>query len=106
SDSPERRRSPRSILMSPRSIRLRLLALFAVAFTFALAVVFATPASAASYVPISGAGSTWSQTAIKAWDANVAQYSMTVNYAGGGSTVGRNDFRQGTGDWAGSGIPH
>jgi phosphate ABC transporter phosphate-binding protein len=77
-----------------------------VAFTLAVSVVFAPPASAASYVPISGAGSTWSQTAIKAWDANVAQYNMTVNYAGGGSTVGRNDFRQGTVDWAGSDIPY
>ncbi len=92
--------------MSRRSIPTRLLAVAAVMLAFAVSLVFATPAGAASYVPISGAGSTWSQTAIKAWDANVAQYGMSVNYAGGGSTVGRNDFRDGTVDWAGSDIPY
>ena len=66
----------------------------------------AKPASAASYVPISGSGSTWSYNAIHAWQGNVAQYGMVVNYGGGGSTVGRNQFRDGTVDWAASDIPY
>jgi phosphate ABC transporter phosphate-binding protein len=76
-------------------------------------VVFATcvlgmpgPASAASFVPISGSGSTWSYNAIHAWQGNVAQYGMVVNYAGVGSTVGRNQYRDGTVDWAASDIPY
>src|ERR1700749_31575 len=98
--------------MRPRSVhrafrrRRRLLAFVAAALAVALSLVLAPPAQDASYVPISGSGSTWSPTAIKAWNANVAQYNMTVNYAGGGSTVGRNNFREGTVDFAGSDIPY
>jgi len=56
----------------------------------ALVVAPVPPANAASYVPISGSGSTWSATAIDAWRANVKQYGMVVNYGGGGSSLGRN----------------
>ena len=56
------------------------------------------PALAASYVPISGAGSTWSYNAIHEWITDVAQFGMTVNYADVGSTTGRSDFGQGTVD--------
>ena len=64
------------------------------------------PASAASYVPISGAGSTWSANAIDAWVTNVQQYGMVVNYSAVGSTSGRQDFAQGTVDWGASEIPY
>jgi phosphate ABC transporter phosphate-binding protein len=64
------------------------------------------PAAAASYVPISGAGSTWSANAIDAWVTNVQQYGMVVNYAGVGSTSGRQEFAQGTVDWGASEIPY
>ena len=57
-------------------------------------------------MPISGAGSTWSQTAINAWVRNVVQYGMTINYQGVGSTTGRNDFKQGQVDLAASDIPY
>lgn len=63
-------------------------------------------AFAASYVPISGSGSTWSYNAIHAWQGNVSQYGMVVNYAGVGSTTGRNQFKDGTVDWAASDIPY
>jgi phosphate ABC transporter phosphate-binding protein len=66
----------------------------------------ARPAAAAGYVPISGSGSTWSQNAIKAWTANVAQYGMVVTYNGVGSSTGRSNFKQGTVDWAASDIPY
>jgi phosphate ABC transporter phosphate-binding protein len=66
----------------------------------------AQPASAASYVPISGAGSTWSANAIDDWITNVAQYGMTVNYQPVGSTSGRQEFANGTVDWGASEIPY
>jgi len=66
----------------------------------------AAPASAATFVPISGAGSTWSYPAIHAWIANVAQLGLPVNYTPNGSTTGRQEFAQGTVDWAASDIPY
>ena len=64
------------------------------------------PAEAANYVPISGAGSTWSQNAIDQWRRNVNQYGMQVNYQGTGSSDGRNQFRNGTVDFGVSEIPY
>ena len=63
-------------------------------------------AAAATYVPISGAGSTWSFTAINAWANAVTQFGMNVSYNPVGSTTGRNEFRNGTVDWAASDIPY
>lgn len=64
------------------------------------------PAHAASYFPITGTGSTWSQNALDQWRSNVAKnYAMTVNYTGVGSTSGRRDFIDGTVDFAISEIP-
>jgi phosphate ABC transporter phosphate-binding protein len=70
------------------------------------AALGATSASATSYVPVSGAGSTWSQNAIDQWRRNVAQYGLTVNYQGTGSSDGRNQFRNGTVDFGVSEIPY
>ncbi len=64
------------------------------------------PASAASYVPIAGSGSTWSFNALDAWRKNVAQYGMRIDYAPDGSSVGRTKFRQGVVDFAASDIPY
>jgi len=73
----------------------------------ALAVVPSRPASAADgYVPISGAGSTWSQNALDQWRRNVTQYGMQINYQGTGSSDGRNQFRNGTVDFAVTEIPY
>lgn len=72
-------------------------------------IVFAAgPAVAVpNYVPISGAGSTWSEEAIKVWKASARDiYSMEVKYDGGGSSQGRNLFRDGTVDYAVSEIPY
>ncbi len=64
------------------------------------------PASAASYIPISGSGSTWSQNALDQWRKNVAaNYGMTVNYTGNGSSAGRKDFINKSVDYAVSEIP-
>jgi phosphate ABC transporter phosphate-binding protein len=64
------------------------------------------PAEASNYVPISGAGSTWSQNALDQWRRNVTQYGIQVNYQGTGSSDGRNQFRNGTVDYAVSEIPY
>src|SRR5215471_13198773 len=59
-----------------------------------------------TYATLTGSGSTWSQPAFNAWIADVHQNSMTVNYGGGGSTKGRQDFKSGLDDFAGSDIPY
>jgi len=64
------------------------------------------PANADTYEPITGAGSTWSATAIDQWRRTVQDdHSMTVNYVGLGSTAGRREFIQQTVDFAVSEIP-
>jgi phosphate transport system substrate-binding protein len=60
---------------------------------------------AESYVPISGAGSTWSQVAVDAWRADVRASGVVVNFAGTGSTDGRSQFIQATVDFATTEIP-
>jgi phosphate ABC transporter phosphate-binding protein len=95
-----------------KDVRMRCLVALAMAgFTVVLssslgAAQPASAAPAATYVPISGAGSTWSYNAIHAWVTNVAQYGMVVNYAAVGSTSGRQQFAQGTVDWGASEIPY
>ena len=65
-----------------------------------------TAARAASYEPITGTGSTWSENAIKQWQRNVAGlYGMQINYSGVGSSAGRRDFIAGSVDFAVSEIP-
>ncbi|MFD0144119.1 MULTISPECIES: phosphate ABC transporter substrate-binding protein PstS [unclassified Streptomyces] len=88
----------------PMRVLRRTLAVLVTAL--ALVVPVAPPAAAESYVPVSGAGSTWSQNALDQWRANVKQYGMTVNYNGTGSSDGRNQFRNGTVDFAVSEIPY
>ncbi|MEU1618264.1 phosphate ABC transporter substrate-binding protein PstS [Streptomyces sp. NPDC005722] len=77
------------------------------ALSLLAAVLFgAPPATAATHVPISGAGSTWSQNALDQWRADVQQDGMHVNYNGTGSSDGRNQFRNGTVDFAASDVPY
>ncbi len=56
-------------------------------------------------MPISGAGSTWSQVAVDAWRADVRASGVVVNYTGSGSTDGRSQYIQGTVDFANTEIP-
>ena len=94
--SPSRRRRP------TRAFAVLVLLLS----TVATGLGAAAPASAQSYVPVSGAGSTWSQNALDQWRRNVNQYGMTINYAGTGSSDGRNQYKNGTVDFAVSEIPY
>ena len=55
---------------------------------------------------VSGAGSTWSQNAVNQWLRNVKQFGLQVNFEGVGSSAGRQQFRNGTVDFAVSEIPY
>jgi len=72
----------------------------------AIVIAPIVPASAASYVPVSGSGSTWSANAMDQWRRNVNQYGMRIDYQASGSSDGRNQFRNGTVDFAVSEIPY
>ncbi|KUP95629.1 phosphate ABC transporter substrate-binding protein, partial [Thermobifida cellulosilytica TB100] len=78
----------------------------AVALTLALLLSTANTASAATLVRIAGSGSTWSQNALDQWIANVAQYNMRIDYAGNGSSTGRQQFANAVVDFAVSEIPY
>ena len=91
--------------MIPSRFRRRLTTALAMTVA-ALVLLPAAPALAADYVPISGAGSSWSANAIDQWRRNVQQYGMRVNYASTGSSDGRNQFKAGTVDFASSEIPY
>ena len=86
--------------------RRRTLAVLLISATVALGLLPATAAQAETYVPISGAGSSWSSNAIDQWRRNVQQYGMRINYASTGSSDGRNQFKAGTVDFAVSEIPY
>ncbi|GAA2640370.1 phosphate ABC transporter substrate-binding protein PstS [Dactylosporangium fulvum] len=87
------------------SCRARL-AVVAVLAALAGVVVAPGAALAASYVPINGAGSTWSEPAVTAWAGNVAQFNMQVGYSGTGSTDGRKQFANGKVEFGISEIPY
>ncbi|MGH3754770.1 MAG: phosphate ABC transporter substrate-binding protein PstS [Pseudonocardiaceae bacterium] len=81
--------------------------LTAVAVLAGTQFVFAPSASAQGYVPISGAGSTWSSNALDQWRRNVDQNNgIKVNFAANGSSDGRNQFKNGTVDFAVSEIEY
>jgi phosphate ABC transporter phosphate-binding protein len=88
--------------IAPRVVR-PLVVLLTLALSLLVAVL---PAQAVTYVPISGAGSTWSGNAIAAWAANVKQFGMTVNYSQSGSSDGRKQFTNNTVDFGVSEIPY
>jgi phosphate ABC transporter phosphate-binding protein len=95
-----------SPLFSRRSVTAVRAALVAVlAMSGMLLLVTTRPAAADSYVPVSGAGSTWSQNAVDQWRRDVQQYGMRINYAGTGSSDGRRQWLNGTVDFAASDIP-
>ncbi|WP_026421383.1 phosphate ABC transporter substrate-binding protein PstS [Actinokineospora inagensis] len=87
--------------------RGRAAALLTVLVTLGVVLIgFAPTASAQGYVPISGAGSTWSFNAIDQWRKNVQQFGIRVNFAATGSTDGRNQFKNNQVDFAVSEIPY
>jgi phosphate ABC transporter phosphate-binding protein len=93
-------------VMSRRQFRRTAGVIAAVGALASAVIVSGSPALAASYVPIGGAGSTWSYNAVDQWRKNVKQYGITVNFVANGSSDGRNQFRNGTADFAVSEIPY
>lgn len=89
----------------PRRRRLIRFAVRALTLAAVLVVSAPGPATAQSYVPVAGAGSSWSFNAIDQWRRDVAQYGMRINYAGTGSSDGRRQWLNGTVDFAASDIP-
>jgi phosphate ABC transporter phosphate-binding protein len=90
-----------------RRIAARVTHPLVVLFTLSVSVLLlAAPAQAVTYVPISGAGSTWSANAISQWAKNVNQFGMTVNYQASGSSDGRRQFTNNTVDFGVSEIPY
>lgn len=77
-----------------------------VAGAVVLVLLGQSTAFAQGYVPISGAGSTWSSNALDQWRKNVGQYGMRISFAATGSTDGRNQFKAGQVDFAVSEIPY
>ncbi|MGW3151883.1 substrate-binding domain-containing protein [Streptomyces sp. NPDC001177] len=65
----------------------------------------AAPATATSYTPISGSGSSWAFNAVDQWRRDVRQYGMQISYSPQGSSYGRQQFLAGTTDFAVSDIP-
>lgn len=89
-----------------RIVRIALAAVILIGLTTATTTATVPSANAAGYIPITGTGSTWSQNALDQWRKNVAaNYGMTVNYSGVGSSAGRRDYIAGTVDFAVSEIP-
>lgn len=95
---------------APNWSRARRLAVLTAAGVLAICAALMPDAQSASaaptFVPVGGAGSTWSANAIDNWITNTRQYGIRVNYAPVGSTSGRLDFAQGTQDWGASEIPY
>ena len=91
--------------MNRRPVRHLLALLAPLAALVVCLLLVPAPAQAVDYVPISGAGSTWSQVAVDAWRADVRASGVVVNFAGTGSTDGRSQFIQATVDFATSEIP-
>lgn len=90
-----------------RTVRvLAALAVLGITATVAADVPSAT-AVGTVHQTISGSGSTWSSNALQQWIRNVsANYQWTVNFDAGGSSAGRQQFSQGTVDFAVSEIPY
>lgn len=80
-------------------------AILALGIVAVICVTGSIPAQADNLVPISGAGSTWSQVAVDAWRADVRADGLVVNFAGTGSTDGRVQYMHHTVDFAISEIP-
>jgi ABC-type phosphate transport system substrate-binding protein len=101
--------------MSQLGLRLRLfVAVVAALFTLAAIPVTAaeaapvgsapSAASAASYVPLDGDGSSWAEPAIQQWARDMAPQGIQINYTGDGSAQGRQKYIENQNDFAGSDI--
>ncbi len=89
----------------PHTRRVAVLLTALVASALATFALSGGTASADSYVPVSGEGSSWSANALNQWIADEQQAGMRINFTANGSTTGRQDFIKGLTDFAASDIP-
>ncbi len=92
--------------MIPRYLRAPTRAARALAVVAAGAALAAPlPASAATYVAISGSGSSWSAVALDQWQQDLRPSGVVINYNPDGSAAGRGDYMANQDDFAGSDPP-
>ncbi|MFE0648935.1 phosphate ABC transporter substrate-binding protein PstS [Streptomyces sp. NPDC059534] len=93
--------------MRPVSVTRTLLGPAAVLCALLGLLVQPPAARAAGYTKITGSGSTWSSNAVEQWRRNIgANAGLTVNFTANGSSQGREQFKNGTVDFAVSEIPY
>ncbi|MFF0472426.1 phosphate ABC transporter substrate-binding protein PstS [Streptomyces sp. NPDC004284] len=93
--------------MRPVSVTRTLLGPAAVLCALLALLVRPPAAQAAGYTKITGSGSTWSSNAVEQWRRNIgANVGLTVNFNANGSSQGREQFKNGTVDFAVSEIPY
>ncbi|CAM5403505.1 hypothetical protein STANM337S_02099 [Streptomyces tanashiensis] len=93
--------------MRPVSVTRSLLGAAAVLCALLALLVRPPAAQAAGYTKITGSGSTWSSNAVEQWRRNIgANVGLTVNFNANGSSQGREQFKNGTVDFAVSEIPY
>ncbi|MEV7564744.1 phosphate ABC transporter substrate-binding protein PstS [Streptomyces tanashiensis] len=93
--------------MRPVSVTRSLLGAAAVLCALLALLVRPPAAQAAGYIKITGSGSTWSSNAVEQWRRNIgANVGLTVNFNANGSSQGREQFKNGTVDFAVSEIPY
>ncbi|MGW9037093.1 phosphate ABC transporter substrate-binding protein PstS [Streptomyces sp. NPDC055721] len=93
--------------MRPVSATRSLLGLGAALCALLALLVHPPAAQAAGYTKITGSGSTWSSNAVEQWRRNIgANIGLTVNFNANGSSQGREQFKNGTVDFAVSEIPY
>ena len=55
-----------------------------------------SPASAGSYVTLSGSGSSWASVALQQWAQDLEPNGLTINFNPDGSAAGRGDYMEGS----------
>lgn len=92
-------------MKKPRLNKHRVVRALAALGLVAVLTPLAPAAADDDYASIKGSGSTWSQVAVEAWKADVRANGLVVDFDGVGSTYGRQQFIQGTVDFANTEIP-
>jgi len=91
--------------MTPRW-RVRVTAVLSAGAAVVLGGMLPTmPVGAASFVAVSGSGSSWASVAIDQWSQDVRPNGIVVNYNPDGSAAGRGDYMANQDDFAGSDPP-
>ena len=91
------RRKPRALSALQRALSVAAALLLTVGVGSALTT---KPASAVTHSQINGSGSTWSSNALIAWIGQFSSQGLKVTFNGNGSAQGRQNFADGTVDFA------